>query len=87
MIIKRFPSLHMGTFLCVVRTLKTYYFLSNFQIYIINHNHCAVFWGSLSFPELTHNWKFVPFDHIHPLSPTPMNHQSTAVSRSWVFCF
>lgn len=82
---KKVPFTSHGYLFVCVRTLKTY-FLSNFQVNITNYNHCAVFWGSLSFPELTHTWKFVPFYHIHPLSPTRMNHQSIAVSRSWVFC-
>lgn len=42
---KRLPSPHIVTFLCVLRSFKTY-FLSNFQVYI-NYNHCAALWGLL----------------------------------------
>ena len=66
----------LQNFFLEMRTFKTYS-LSNFQIYIqysvVNCGHNA-----LRYIPMTCNWKFIPFDHLHPShSPTPAsgNHQ------------
>lgn len=60
-------SLHILPFLCMVQRFKIYS-LTNFQVYS-TVLLTTVTMKHIRSPELTHNWKFVPFDK-HLISPT-----------------
>ena len=65
--VKVVKRVDLKIFFLVIRTFKIYS-LYNFHIYIIiNYSHHAVHYIPVTY--LFNNWKFVPFDHLHPFCP------------------
>lgn len=64
-----------------MRTFKIY--SPTFTYSIVNYSHHAFCYIIRTY--LSYNWKFVPFDHLHPMPPTP--HSPASGNHKSHLCF